>query len=96
MELVKGKISHVSCHGLVDHDGVEHKVNVLTYATGFDTTHRPQFPLVELGNKNLQDEWEEKASAYMTLAAPNMPNYFVLYGPNNPFARGAFLSTAGE
>jgi hypothetical protein len=27
---------------------------------------------------------------------PNMPNYFVFYGPNNPFGSGAFLSTIGK
>lgn len=96
MELVKGKISHVSCYGVVDHDEVEHKADVLVCATGFDTTHKPRFPIVGLDNKNLQDEWNEKASAYMALAAPNMPNYFVFYGPNNPFASGAFLSTIGK
>lgn len=96
VKLVVGQIGKITATGIVDSDNVAHEADILICATGFDTTHRPPFPIRGLHGKNLQDEWRERASGYLALAVPDMPNYFVFYGPNNPFGSGAFLITIGE
>ncbi|KAF2450851.1 FAD/NAD(P)-binding domain-containing protein [Karstenula rhodostoma CBS 690.94] len=91
--LVVGHVNKITATGIIDNANVGHKADILICATGFDTSYQPPFPIRGVNGKNLQDEWRERASGYLALAVPDMPNYFVFYGPNNPFASGAFLIT---
>ncbi|KAK8018789.1 FAD-binding monooxygenase moxY [Apiospora marii] len=93
INLVLGPISHVDSDGVVDHRGTSHPVDALVCATGFETSHRPSFPIVGRGGRDLRELWAQEATAYLALAVPDFPNYFVFYGPNNPFASGPFLAT---
>ncbi|KAI9676583.1 MAG: hypothetical protein M1822_008297 [Bathelium mastoideum] len=93
VDIVIGNIDRMTTTGIIDGKGHEHRIDVLICATGFDTTHRPHFPILGIEGRNLQDEWRDQAQAYLALAVARFPNYFVFYGPNNPFASGAFLST---
>ncbi|KAI1394479.1 FAD/NAD(P)-binding domain-containing protein [Hypoxylon trugodes] len=93
VQLIMGDIKRIISDAVIDHEGTKHPLDVLVCATGFDTSHRPQFPIFGQDGKNLQDIWRSNASAYLALAVPEFPNYFVFYGPNNPFGSGAFLST---
>lgn len=95
VQLVKGNISHATKAGLVDETGKHHDLDVIVCATGFDTSHKPSFPIRGTDGQNMQDEWREQPLAYLALAAPGYPNYFVFFGPNNPFAGGAFLASVG-
>lgn len=96
VNLVVGPISQVSSDGVVDHQGKSHPLDALVCATGFDTSHRPSFPILGRGDKDLRELWAQDATAYLALAVPDFPNYFVFYGPNNPFASGPFLATVGQ
>ncbi|KAK8052687.1 hypothetical protein PG996_011988 [Apiospora saccharicola] len=91
--LVVGPIPHVTPDGIADHRGTSRPLDVLVCATGFDTSHRPSFPILGRNDKDLRELWSQEASAYLALAVPDFPNYFVFYGPNNPFASGPFLAT---
>ncbi|KAK7733127.1 hypothetical protein SLS53_008315 [Cytospora paraplurivora] len=93
VDLVVGPITRITADGVVDRNGTLHPLDVLICATGFDTSHRPRFPLLGEQGSNLQDAWATRPSAYLALAVPQFPNYFVFYGPNNPFASGPFLAT---
>jgi hypothetical protein len=48
--------------GILTADGIEHKVDVIACATGFDTTFRPGFPIIGLNNRILREEWGEGVS----------------------------------
>ncbi|OQV00815.1 hypothetical protein CLAIMM_06263 [Cladophialophora immunda] len=63
-------------------------LDVLICATGFDTSFRPPFPLIGRGGCDLRDEWAVEPRSYCSIAAPNMPNYFIISGPNFPLANG--------
>ncbi len=52
------------------------KLDALICATGFDTSFRPPFPLVGLNGQDLRDLWAKEPRSYLTIAAPDMPNYF--------------------
>ncbi|OAG37610.1 hypothetical protein AYO21_08218 [Fonsecaea monophora] len=67
------------------------KLDVLICATGFDTSFRPPFPLIGREGRDLRDEWAEEPRSYCSIAALNMPNYFIISGPNFPLANGCLL-----
>lgn len=39
----------------------------------------------------MRDAWKELPDAYLDLAAPNFPNYFVVCGPQGPLGNGSIL-----
>ncbi|MCJ1385611.1 hypothetical protein MMC17_008734 [Xylographa soralifera] len=92
VSVVHGSIDQIIPSGCIS-NGIEHDLEVLICATGFDTSYRPRFPLIGFDGVDLQQEWENDPKAYMAIAAPYMPNYFIFYGPNNPFASGPFLAS---
>ncbi|OAP58400.1 hypothetical protein AYL99_07490 [Fonsecaea erecta] len=67
------------------------KLDVLICATGFDTSFRPPFPLIGREGCDLRDEWADEPRSYCSIAAPKMPNYFIISGPNFPLANGCLL-----
>lgn len=84
-------IGSVTPNGFKDSEGNEYEVDVIICATGFDTSYRPQFPVIGLDNVPLADRWSEIPESYMGVAAPKMPNYFMFTGPFTPVAQGAIL-----
>lgn len=93
---VCGDIKGVTAHGIIDSSGTEHVVDILVCATGFDTSFVPRFPLIGVNGKNLQSEWAESTKAYLATAVPDFPNYFMFFGPNNPFAGGNYIGAVGK
>ncbi|OAL18641.1 hypothetical protein AYO22_10460 [Fonsecaea multimorphosa] len=67
------------------------RLDVLICATGFDTSFRPPFPLIGREGRDLRDEWKVEPRSYCSIAAPNMPNYFIISGPNFPLANGCLI-----
>lgn len=76
-------LTEITEKGFKDPDGNEHEVDALIFATGFDTTWVPRFPIISRG-KNLQDVYSEKPLGYFGVAAPEVPNYLTFYGPYGP------------
>ena len=94
VEILFGGCESVTEKGMVA-NGAEVPVDVLICATGFDTSYRPQFPIIGLQGKNLQHEWASEAKAYMSIAAAGFPNYMMFTGPNSPVANGSLLPAIG-
>ncbi|KAF7588834.1 hypothetical protein BBP40_005188 [Aspergillus hancockii] len=92
VELIQGPVQRITEHGCVGGDGKERHVDILICATGFDTSFRPRFPVIGLGGKNLQDDWNTEARSYMGVAAAGFPNYLILLGPSSPVGNGPLLS----
>lgn len=76
-------LTEITEQGFKDPDGNEQEVDVIIFATGFDTSWVPRFPIIAHG-KNLQDVYAEKPLGYLGVAAPEMPNYLTFYGPYGP------------
>jgi len=76
--------------GFIDHEGVEHEVDVIICATGFDTSWRPRFPIVANG-KNVQDLYSKRIVSYLSIGVPDIPNYWTVTGPYGPLGHGSFL-----
>ena len=80
-------INTITPKGFTTQDGTEHEVDVIICATGFDTSFRPRFPIVGLNGISLADQWKTLPASYISLAAPNFPNYFMFSGPFTPVAQ---------
>ncbi len=64
-------------------DGVAHDVDVIIYGTGF-TASKFLTPMTVKGRggRDLHEQWDGEARAYLGVTVPGFPNLFCLYGPN--------------
>lgn len=92
VEVVYGEISSVTERGPLCDNGKEYPVDVLICATGFDTTFKPRFPVINPQGDNLQEKWAGDPESYFGVAAVDFPNYLFTLGPNCPIGNGPVLS----
>ncbi|MBW2393186.1 MAG: NAD(P)/FAD-dependent oxidoreductase [Deltaproteobacteria bacterium] len=94
-ELVTTDIERIEARGVRTTDGRLHELDVLVLATGF---HADQFmrPMTIKGRDGrlLDDVWEKRPSAYMSVAVPGFPNFFMMNGPNSPVGNFSLIQTA--
>jgi 4-hydroxyacetophenone monooxygenase len=83
VRLVTEKIREVTETGVVTDDGTEHPADVVIYGTGFQAS-KFLTPMRVLGRegRDLHQQWDGDARAYMGITVPGFPNFFLLYGPN--------------
>jgi cation diffusion facilitator CzcD-associated flavoprotein CzcO len=93
--LVTEGIDRVEPDGVRTRDGVLHPLDVLVLATGFrvDRFVRPMHVTGDRGVV-LDDVWAEAPFAYMTLAVPGFPNFYMLNGPNGPVGNFSLIEVA--
>ncbi|EMC94065.1 hypothetical protein BAUCODRAFT_36536 [Baudoinia panamericana UAMH 10762] len=84
-------IGHITEKGFVDHEGKEHECDVIICATGFDTTWRPRFPLLNGAGVDLRDFWAKEVVSYLSIGIPTYPNHFTFCGPYGPLGHGSFM-----
>jgi 4-hydroxyacetophenone monooxygenase len=88
--LVTEGIARVNRTGLETHDGQQHDVDMIVYATGFHATEY-LFPMAITGRggRRIEDLWAKGgARAYSGCMMPGFPNLWTLYGPNTNGALG--------
>ncbi|EXJ91716.1 hypothetical protein A1O3_00266 [Capronia epimyces CBS 606.96] len=83
-------LQEITPNGFIGPDGQHHEVDVVICATGFDTSFRPQFPIISNG-RNLQDEYASDLVGYLGLSVPEVPNYFIFVGPYGPLGHGSLV-----
>ncbi len=83
-ELITDRISRITPEGIVTADGTEHKVDIIVYATGFHVTDSYTYVDIKgAGGEDLVDRWNrEGVVAHRGVAIADMPNLFLLLGPN--------------
>jgi cation diffusion facilitator CzcD-associated flavoprotein CzcO len=76
-------IERITPRGVRTRDGVEHALDVLVYATGFETTGwHWSLRVAGRGGLALSDAWQQGPEAYLGLTVAGFPNFFMAYGPN--------------
>ncbi|KAF2100019.1 FAD/NAD(P)-binding domain-containing protein [Rhizodiscina lignyota] len=85
------EIECIKPHSIVTSSGAEVEVDVIICATGFDTSYRPKFPLIGLDGIPLAEKWKDTPESYISVAAHNVPNFFLYSGPWSPVAQGSIL-----
>ena len=54
-------------------------------------SHRPRFPIVGLNEVDLSEKWSEDPESYVSVAVPDIPNYFMMMGPNAVVGHGSLM-----
>jgi cation diffusion facilitator CzcD-associated flavoprotein CzcO len=86
---IKQELSKITETGFVTADGTYYDCDVVICATGFDTSFRPQFPLIANG-RNVQDDFANQSNpGYLGINAPEVPNYFIFCGRYGPLGHGS-------
>ena len=83
-KLIDWPIATLSPAGIRTSDGIEHHLDAIVFATGYDVhLSGPPFPVTGLGGRSLQQEWAGHAEAYKSASAHGYPNLFFMCGPNS-------------
>ena len=92
VNLVTDEIVAVRPNGIETADGTLHEVDVIVYATGFNTNHF-LWPMDVVGRSGttLEDRWGDYPRAYKGMLVPDYPNLFCLYGPNTNIVHGGSI-----
>ena len=91
VDFITDSIVKITPEGILTADGQERKVDAIVCATGFDTSYTPRFPMIGRNGITLSEQWASAPSAYMSLATPNFPNFFIVGGPNSATGGGSLL-----
>jgi cyclohexanone monooxygenase len=94
-ELVTDGISRIEAGGVRTADGRLHELDILVLATGFDA-HHPfgDMHITGRSGRPLSETWAKGNVTYRGVTVPDLPNWFMLGGPNSPLGNFSFLMTA--
>lgn len=94
-KLVTERIERVEKSGVRTADGELHELDVLVLATGFHVENfvRPM-QVTGRGGVLLDETWKDGPTAYMAIAVPEFPNFFMLNGPNGPVGNFSLIEVA--
>lgn len=95
VELVTESIERLSPNGIVTKNGIQIDVDVIVYATGFDTSDFMQS--IEVTGKNgirLGDQWAKDRMSYLGMATPNFPNMLTVHAHGSFTASGSNIFMA--
>jgi cation diffusion facilitator CzcD-associated flavoprotein CzcO len=83
-KLIDWPIATVSPVGIRTSDGVEHHLDCIVFATGYDVhLTGPPYEVTGIGGRSLSAEWANGAQAYKSINAHGYPNLFFMTGPNS-------------
>ena len=93
--LVTAPIEAIEPEGIRTADGHLHELDVIALATGFDA--RAFMRPMRICGRNgvtLEDLWSDYPKAYLAISMPDMPNLFMLNGPNGPVGNFSLIDIA--
>ncbi|MBV8861389.1 MAG: NAD(P)/FAD-dependent oxidoreductase [Mycobacterium sp.] len=83
VEVLSSPARYLRARSLVTEDGTERDVDVVVCATGYAAAdYLGEIEVTGEGGMRLGDVWRDGAHAYLGMAVPGFPNFFMLYGPN--------------
>lgn len=95
VELVSENIVGIEPTGVRTADGTLHEVDIIVLATGFHVQRfmRPM-DIIGRDGRVLDEAWADRPSAYLAVAIPEFPNFYMLNGPNSPVGNFSLIQTA--
>ncbi|CAF0790392.1 unnamed protein product [Adineta steineri] len=81
-------IVEITPMGIKTSDGIEHKVDLLIFATGFDAVDG-NYKRLDIRGRNgisIKDHWKDGPTSYLGVTTAGFPNMFMVLGPNGPFS----------
>lgn len=88
VSLAENPIKEITANGVLTADGREHQLDVLVFATGFETVEG-SYNLMDIRGRHgetLKQHWKEQPTSYLGLAVSGFPNLFMILGPNSAFS----------
>jgi cyclohexanone monooxygenase len=83
VEVLSSPARFLRARSLVTADGTERDVDVVVCATGYAAAdYLGEIEVTGEDGVRLHDVWRDGAHAYLGMAVPGFPNFFMLYGPN--------------
>ncbi|KAL9122971.1 MAG: hypothetical protein Q9187_000478 [Circinaria calcarea] len=92
VKVVHSGVVELTENGCKCEDRNEYETDALIYATGFDTSFQPRFPIIGSEGINLQKAWAEVPESYLGIAEPGFPNLLMFLGPHSPVGNGPTLA----
>jgi len=92
-KLITEGIARITRDGIVTVDGVEHKVDVIVYATGFHVSDSFRYVEIKgLNGEDLGDRWNREGPiAHRGTSVADVPNVFFLLGPNTGLGHNSMV-----
>jgi 4-hydroxyacetophenone monooxygenase len=89
VELLTTGIASIDATGITDVEGNHHEVDVIVYATGFNST-KFLHPMHIVGKDGLvlNEFWNGEGRGYLGLTVPQFPNFFMIWGPGTSGGTG--------
>lgn len=85
--LKENGIVEITERGVRTADGVEHELDVLIFATGFDAVDG-NYKRMDLRGRDgvlIKDRWADGPTSHLGMMTAGFPNLFMLLGPHSPF-----------
>jgi len=83
-KLITWPIATITADGLQTGDGLQHHVDAIVFATGYDVhLDGPPYPVTGIDGQSLKQEWAGRPQAYKSASAHGFPNLFFTNGPNS-------------
>lgn len=93
VSLVTERIVCVEPDGVRTADGRLHELDVIIYATGFETTSfLSAKDITGRAGRSLRNEWGGVPQAYFGMTIAGFPNLFMLYGPNTNLGHNSIIA----
>ncbi|WP_055483527.1 flavin-containing monooxygenase [Sphaerimonospora mesophila] len=88
VSIKENPIREMTPKGVVTEDGVEHELDVLVFATGYDAVDGSyrQIDIRGRGGRTIQEHWDDGPTSYLGVATHGFPNLFMVLGPNSAFS----------
>ncbi|KIW79430.1 hypothetical protein Z517_06042 [Fonsecaea pedrosoi CBS 271.37] len=80
-------ITEFTAEGIKTKDGVEHKFDVVVFATGFDAITGSMTKINIRGTgESIREKWAKAVYTHLGMTTHGFPNFFFVYGPQAPTA----------
>lgn len=87
VDLKETPITCITANGIKTSDGLEHQLDVIIFATGFDAIdgNYTRVKIRGINGKSLKDHWGGGPTSFLGTTVANFPNMFMITGPQGPF-----------
>jgi cation diffusion facilitator CzcD-associated flavoprotein CzcO len=83
-KLLTWPIDRISPAGIRTVEGIEHQLDCIVFATGFDAPKaKAPFQIKGLQGRELGEAWQQGAQAFKSVTVSGFPNLYIILGPNS-------------
>jgi cation diffusion facilitator CzcD-associated flavoprotein CzcO len=92
VHLITDSIQEITPEGILTRDGVEHEVDTIIMATGFQAAEGVlRYEVKGKGGLDLNDAWRDGAEAYLGTSISGFPNMYIVVGPNTGLGHSSMI-----